>query len=149
MYNSLTTRERIIELREQDQNITQTRMAQEIGVSRERVRQILNSLGYTLVPDVSYKYIVNRVCNECNTVVETNKKNIGRGKKFFCNNECEYSYKNKKLICMQCEDEYLIARHIFNIRQKREYKYNFCSKVCQGRYLGQHFGKGRKSEKNE
>ena len=55
----MDSRSRICELRRQDPSITQAKMAEEIGISRERVRQLLKSMQMPTVskePDRAYFY---------------------------------------------------------------------------------------------
>ena len=55
----MDSRSKICELRKQDPSITQAKMAGEIGISRERVRQLLKSMQMPTVskePDRAYFY---------------------------------------------------------------------------------------------
>lgn len=55
----MDSRSKICELRRQDPSITQAKMAEEIGISRERVRQLLKSMQMPTVskePDRAYFY---------------------------------------------------------------------------------------------
>ena len=134
-------RSHIIDLRMKNPKITQTEMAREIGCSRERVRQILNDLNYVLVPNNSEKNTVVQYCSNCNVMVYV-KKSKSNKKYIFCNNECENIYKYQDLNCVECKNLYIIPRNIYNTRLRRGYKLNFCSKECQGRYLGKNHGRG-------
>lgn len=148
MDSNNNARERVIELRMLNPKITQTEMANEIGCSRERVRQILNDLNYVLVPDNSSKYKVERFCSNCDTMILVNKSDSHR-KNFFCKPECEYVYKNQELNCVECQGLYVIPRHVYNTRVRRGYQLNFCGKKCQGRYLGKHHGRGVQNQKRK
>lgn len=135
-----TTREKIIELREKYPDISQAEMARQIGVTRERIRQLLNILELPLVP-IPEGRITIRECANCNISFEHFNIKINQPKKkVFCNIDCEIKYRWVDLTCCQCQGTYYIKRARYNARKRRGYNLNFCNKSCQGRYLGKNFG---------
>lgn len=108
-------------------------IARELGVSRERVRQIAKKEGYVM-PRRVVKMNRNRVCDVCG------KKFYSKAKKKRCSEKCSLIHRKKAYYttsqCKWCgkEIEYLRSKK----GSGRERKY--CSKKCQGKYIGENYG---------
>lgn len=129
-----TVREQVIAIREQDSQVRQVDMAREIGCSRERVRQVLDSLGMVSIPQKPPS-----ICKHCQNEIsaEVNRK--------FCNAECRKAYSIRHLRCSECGVEYIVSKTVFNASIRRGYKLNFCGRACLGKHAGKKYGWGRNS----
>ena len=150
----MDTRERkyhILQLRENSPHISLAEIARDVGLSRERVRQLFNEWGIpTISPAgclrcgiVPRKYIKNAFCSmhcykvhqrsnlhcsHCNGIIMWHKF------RDYCSDEC---YKAAyTLVCEICGKEFATRRGEYNARIKNGYQHVFCSRVCFGRYVG-------------
>ena len=113
---------------------TLTELGNAFGVSRERIRQIGKAQGFFMphskeAHDASH----TKVCEECG------KEFIApQGSAKFCSGSCRYSWYQKKywltLTCLNCKRVYKKTKV-----QAGRVKHHFCSKFCQGQYLGKHY----------
>lgn len=127
--NLLSTRDRVIALRTHDQTLRATHIAKMVGVSRERVRQILSGEGLsTKVPFTSFAF-----CEDCNKRLSTKSR--------FCK-VCFMKSRRMELVCMSCGTAYQIRKKEVETRRARGYKLNFCSRRCLGAHAGHTYGFG-------
>ena len=134
-----TVREQVMAIREQDSQVRQVDMAREIGCSRERVRQVLNSLGMVSIPQKPPS-----ICKHCQNEISA------KVYRKFCNAECRKAYSLRHLRCSECGVEYIVSKTVFNASVRRGYKLNFCGRACLGKYAGKKYGWGsRSSAKNK
>lgn len=107
------------------------------GITGERVRQILSKAGKP-----TRAYHQHYLCIQCG-------KSIGTlwHRKRFCSRQCQHDYGHIKIACIICGKlrEYRICELIWNLKhgQHSTDKF-FCSKQCQGRWLGREHGIPRK-----
>ena len=104
-----------------------------VGRSRERVRQILKNEG---LPTLRYKQRLF-ICQNCES--EYDIKNNDYKSKIFCSAKCRWEYSNPLVICDWCGG--LFRRRIGALTHKRmKHTHYYCSKYCQGKYLGFTYG---------
>ena len=107
-------------------------MAEAIGCSRERVRQVLNKLKLP----TSFRPI--HACRLC-------KKPIPGVQRVYCSDTCRKRQYRIFRICIQCGEHFqLLAKRIaYEKRMLRHPHYgSWCSNRCQGQWLGLNYGKG-------
>lgn len=111
-------------------------IAKEVGITRERVRQIAKRCGYITAQDD--RNVFNYVpCLYCGTKFKRSHR------KKFCSPNCNKEYKfqlyHDLVECKQCHFYFLANRK--SVENRGRY---FCSKTCQGKYIGEHYGVGTK-----
>jgi|TARA_Y100000310_G_scaffold162986_1_gene162918 hypothetical protein len=117
-------REMVLRLRTINPEMKASHIAKEIGVTRERVRQILNMLGLpTRVGLLPVEY-----CLQCGKPRNRNR--------LFCSRACAWESKYIYLKCMGCGNDFKRREklHAHNLRKGSSYV--FCSKSCFGRHFG-------------
>jgi len=124
-------KEDIIRLRQEHPHWTGARIASELGISRQRVNQVLLEAG------IRTKRIAPcRFCKRCGT--KLSESNLRE----FCNDVCKKEYSNVPLICSECDTLFwrrISSMLVYPFNEKtstRNKKYIFCTKQCQGRFLG-------------
>lgn len=122
-------------------NGAQSIIAKEVGMSRERVRQIMNDMG--LIPPNKLKAQLMRKCWYCG------KEKPAKGNRMLCNQKCSKEYRFYKYmqlkICEQCGKGFLAyrrgrtngSRHGIGSTHQR-----FCGRICLGRFVGKKYGWG-------
>ncbi len=99
-----------------------------LGVSRERVRQILSQ---TQKPTSAYRQTY--LCIQCG-------KDMGVEERLFCSRQCQCGYGRTQIACSYCGElkEYSIKHVVWAIENGRHSTdLFFCSKQCHGRWLGE------------
>lgn len=114
----MTTREQILQYREDNPRITASTMAKLIGVAKSRVRTILIEEG---LPTKVAKLPV--FCNQCNIEERQEVSN-------FCSPECRENYYYIWVACLECETEKRVskANYYRNIENERR---QFCGHSCR------------------
>ena len=140
MYNdkiidAATRRNQIVQMKTDNPNMTLERIGREVGVSRERVRQVLSKEGIKTSKD-------NPTCADCGVILRpsvikpyTDPKTNKRYCKS-CRNNMVYGIYE----CHTCGKE--VKRRKKQIRKSKQ-KHVFCDKTCLGKYLGTHYSRGR------
>lgn len=127
------SRESIGKIREQNPCATLQSIANKVGVSRERVRQILKSENK---PTTHWK--PKHICPTCGS--EILRRNTGNFNKF-CSPECRNKNIYIPVSCSECNKIFPLRAHyviyMTNIRGREHF---FCSKECQGAYAGKYYG---------
>ena len=119
--------EKIYQLRKKDPSIKAIEISRIIGCSRERVRQILLELNLpTHFP--KHKYY----CIDCGKVVQKKAKR--------CRNCWLISCRNL-LICEVCKKKFYRKKSDIRAAKIKNYQHIFCSKCCQGFWLGTNYGR--------
>lgn len=117
-----------------------TLVANELGVSRERVRQIANKLKYTAANEV-YRQETARVCEVCGKVF------FSKRRRKYCSGDCYKKHLEKywtTVFCKECGRGIRVLKSYVSIGRAP----TFCGKVCQGKFLGKHYGIGRPKTDN-
>ncbi|MFC1925659.1 hypothetical protein ACFLW2_03065 [Chloroflexota bacterium] len=133
MLNNVSVEPRVLEILGVNPDLPYSTIAGEVGVTRERVRQIARRNGY---PPRS-RILKQKICPVC-------------GKAFFtrnlhCSPGCGYKARRKRIVisCNQCGKP--IERTPGTMRSKSG-KY-FCNRVCFGRWAWDNYSMTRKGRK--
>ena len=127
---SIDTRERVCQLRFNDIYMTMSEIARLVGISRQRVFQILQENGLPtkhLVRQIN-KYRYN--CPVCGKI-SINK---------FCSDECKKQWQQIPVVCTKCGKLFFrdIHKFLYNYRDHNETI--FCGRNCQSKWIGEHYG---------
>ncbi len=126
----VTTKDRILELRQQDPEIKAVRIAEQLGITREAIRQQLIELG---LPTNFWKS--PSICIDCGKPKSSHLAKRCRS--------CQSKAHHITLACEICQMPYELKLCVFKVRLKRN-KHHFCSHRCNGKWLGLKYGfKGR------
>lgn len=106
-------------------------IARQVGLTRERVRQILKESGRPTrhyIPPKEKFY-----CSSC-----------GKPSVYPVCFDCRKQQSWVEIACNSCGklNKYLISRVIWEEAHKRHTHLYFCDKICQGRWFGEHYGFG-------
>lgn len=132
-------REKLAKMRWMNPCATLQDLSEHFGVTRERIRQVLNELELP-TRHFSEKKMVG--CLQCDNPIREGKE--------FCNRKCQNDYNTISISCSQCGK--LMKRKacrtlLTESRIKLGYKGNFfCSKRCQGFWLAEKHGYGVEGE---
>jgi len=126
----VTVTDKVAELRSKAPQMPAIEVARQVGVSRERVRQILVNLGlptrFRLPP---------RRCSICGTQIERDSlTGLCRA--------CRHESCRVTLVCDECGRQYKVRRSYATARQKRGCRHKFCGLRCMGKWAGRHYGWG-------
>jgi len=127
--DSLSTREKVEYIREKYPDSLAIDIARSIGVSRERIRQILGKL--ELETNVHHRLLrQERVNWECARPDCTNLK--VRSTSVYCSMECynQHIHPSRYLPCTECGTIVRVRHGNYKLRLERGYKNIFCSKPC-------------------
>ena len=122
------TSAKVIALRIYNPSLKGSEISSLIGISRERVRQILKK--YELPTKASINY---NSCLQC-------KKSTGKTGRKFCNPTCRTLYINIQLECEVCHNKFDRRKAVHEHNLEKGYKHIYCCKQCQGHWLGVHHG---------
>ena len=125
-----TTRTVVTSARQKNPCATLQQISDEVGVTRERVRQILRDVGLPTA------HLVRRyVCLSCGTVLPLRCRK-------FCNRQCQHNYTHIKVACDYCGTlrEYRVKELINHIEKGQKQEHYWCSKRCQGKWLAENHG---------
>ena len=114
-------REKIINYRKNYPEMTLEAIGNEIGVSKQRVAQVLNE---EKLETRSINQIPKDLppCRNCGTIVP----NVRR---VFCSNECRYPEGKKTLTCYYCNTEVILFHSQYKARMTK-YNHVHCSRAC-------------------
>jgi hypothetical protein len=120
-----TTRELVIQYRNENPRIRGSTLSKLIGVSKSRIRTILLEEG---LPTKVTKIPV--FCNQCN--IEERQK--GRN---FCSSECRANYYYIEVYCLECRTKKRVIKTLYfrNIGKARK---QFCSHSCRYTWYWKH-----------
>ena len=112
---------------------TLTEIGLQLGVGRERTRQLLLVEGISIRDRKKVQYEIDRMCPTCGGIKKPESK--------VCIN-CYKSEHNVTCVCEVCGEEFVRYKSQA-IREGGNFP-RFCSRVCQGTWLGsQHGFKGK------
>lgn len=132
-------RDKLAKMRWMNPCATLQDMSEHFGVTRERIRQVLNEME---LPTRHYSEKKMVGCLKCGSPIKEGKE--------FCNRRCQNDYNTISISCSQCGK--LMKRKacrtlLTESRMKLGYKGNFfCSKRCQGYWLAEKHGYGVSGE---
>jgi DNA-binding XRE family transcriptional regulator len=123
------SRKQIIELRSINISMTMSEIANIVGISRQRVFQILREEG---LPTKHYNSLkkYNYQCPVCGTISPHK----------FCSNECKKKWQQVPVICSRCGKLFFrdLTQFLHNYRDHSQSL--FCSKDCAAKWLGEMYG---------
>jgi MYM-type Zinc finger with FCS sequence motif len=134
--NRMSVKLKVLEILAEDPDIPYSNIGDEVGVSRERVRQIARQCGY---PPRSCKGKPGKTCPACGKIFY--KKN-----NTYCSTECGYKSRRRKIVlnCHQCGKS--IERTPGTMRSRSGYY--FCDRACFGRWTGKNHSSISKARKH-
>lgn len=139
----MTNRDIIIELRKQSPCATLQTMGDKIGISKERVRQILKEAGLP-----TQRFRQQYLCCVCGGAILDRNRRTNHSP--FCSHKCFHEYHNVVMVCDYCDKTF--ERRLSSVLaypcrlNKRNPKLNskgagtFCSKKCHGQWFSKHYG---------
>jgi len=115
-------REKIIDYRKNHPYMTLESIGNNVGVTKERVRQILNSenLETRSLHRIPAPMPNCKVCS----------KPVTYRRRIFCSAECQYPGGRTTTKCHSCNKEITLMTSVYNSRLKRA-KFIHCSRVCR------------------
>jgi DNA-binding Lrp family transcriptional regulator len=126
------TRNAIEVYRRRNPYATQVEMAQAIGISRERVRQLLKKMGLPAVVKDPAK-IPNYYCAACGKPIDTPRSAKAAHK--FCDRACYYASRTVTVECFICSEIFPMQLSQWEVRLRR-YNTLTCSMECRGVTIG-------------
>ena len=139
--DSKTLQINIIRRRRTNPCATLEEIGTQYDVTKEYVRQVLSNAGKP-----TRAYHQTYLCIQCG-------KDMGTRKKLFCNRQCFHDYSHIKIACTYCGKfgKYRAKQLVRRIEHgQHSLDLFFCSKFCQGKWLGENYGFGaRQALKNK
>lgn len=127
----MSSRAQILTMVSKNSSLRPVEIARELGISRERVRQIMMKLGLT----TRQPRMPKKLCPTCSAP-------IYRQNKMHCSRQCQVDSKYITLVCNECDSTFQRRKVVYARNITRGYRHTWCSKECQGKYLSS-YGKGR------
>jgi len=128
------TREEIVTLKKAYPCYSQTKIAQEVGKTRQWVSHVLNQEGLIKKR--------KKTCLNCG-------EDRG-GNKIFCSRKCFQDYHNVEVTCEWCGAiKKRKISEILHYDDNHTRSHTFCSRECFGSWLGTNHGRGRKNGGNK
>lgn len=119
----------IIKCRDENPQYTGAYIAEKFGITRERIRQILNKAHRKTT---ECRYGTRQICPKCG----------GRksGNSLMCTS-CSLADRRTKISCLTCGKLFDMSKKLVIFRiNKRNQKHFFCSQRCHGIWLAKNFG---------
>jgi len=130
-------RQQVIDIKTKYPCYRQVTIAQQVGVSRQRVASILADVG------MQKRRIPKRICLNCGSVIENHNRR-------FCNRDCSKEYHTIMLTCECCGEEFpRRSSEILSYDNHHRREHYFCSKKCFGKWCGTNYGFGSEYRKGE
>jgi len=120
--DKVVNKQKIFTFREEHPEWTLDAIGKEVGVTRERVRQILKKRG---LPTKARK--TSKLCAVCSIRVAYSRK--------FCSPECRRKNSSITFKCSFCNVDVTWSKAIFNAQKRRGYKNIHCSRECSIRHI--------------
>lgn len=117
-----------------------TLLAEKHGVTRERIRQLTEQMGFTSARKTAKKLRMKN-CEWCGEEFEARNRN-----KKCCSRECYKRYSKDKYWttkpCKNCGKDIEFRKQLIELGREPTY----CSKRCQGKWIAKHYGFGARRE---
>ena len=120
------TRSQVRDLRSADLFMKMSEIARIVGVSRQRVYQILQEEG---LPTKQHVKKCLYACLVCGRI--TNHK--------FCSGECRKEWLQIPVVCSECGNLFIRRRSSFLNSYPHHNNVLFCGKKCTGKWLNKHY----------
>jgi len=121
------SRQKVRDLRSNNLCMNMSEIANKVGISRQRVYQILREEG---LPTKHYQKMTQYVCPVCGTI---------RAHKF-CSDECKKKWQQIPVICDRCGKLFFRNRHQFLTNYSHFNNTLFCSRDCSSKSWAEHYG---------
>jgi len=121
------TRQKVRELRSTNLCMNMSEIASKVGISRQRVYQILRKEG---LPTKHYPKIIQYECAVCGTI-SAHK---------FCSDKCKKKWQQIPVICTRCGKLFTRNRHQFLTNYAHFNNNLFCSRDCSSKWWAEHYG---------
>ena len=121
--SKINNKQAVKEFRAADPTRRASIMAKDLGISRERVRQILNALDLPTAFFIEPQICENDICQ--NKVPRYSKSKT-------CSRECFTAHRMGKFICDFCGKIKEMSKALIAL-QKSRYKHMYCSRSCRGK----------------
>jgi len=120
--DKVVNKQSVFTLRENYPEWTLDAIGKEIGVTRERVRQILKKRG---LPTKAKR--TPKLCAVCSIRIETSRK--------FCSTECRKKNSRITFLCSFCGLSVEWPKSVYNAQKRRGYRNIHCSRECSIRHI--------------
>ena len=114
-----TNREKVSLLRQSHPNMQAIRIAELLNIARERVRQLLISIGLPTCFHRHYGW-----CELCGNAIPATRK-------VYCSSECRTQAKRVTFQCEYCGQNKVLILAVYNAQKRRGYKHMYCSIQCR------------------
>ena len=135
------TRQKVRALRSLDLSLRMSQIGKQIGISRQRVYQILRDEGLPTKHLITKRQTKCYACPVCGTI----------SKSKFCCDECKNKWTLIPIICSGCGKLFFRSSRVLIANYRHRQGFLFCSKQCTGKWLRDQYGferypehKGRK-----
>jgi endogenous inhibitor of DNA gyrase (YacG/DUF329 family) len=128
--------ESVIAIRKANPCATLQTIGNQVGVSRERVRHLLNDAH---LPTTHFKQ--KYLCVVCGSEIEERDRRQRHSP--FCSNECSHKYHNVTLSCDFCGKSFernVSDTLMYHCRPNKKQVGIFCSRKCFGKWAGKTYG---------
>ena len=124
-------KQRVLDIRKKDPLRKAIDIAQEVGISRERVRQLLNELGLpTNLKNPKKIYL----CSGCGrSILYTQRRTM------LCA-ICKIKSNYQLVTCQGCGEQFPRRNCVVRTSKKRGYEHVFCSYSCNGKHNAAQYG---------
>ena len=120
-------KQRVIGLRSSDIYMTMSDIAREVGISRQRTYQILKK---ARLPTRHYSNKTQYQCLVCGTV----------SARKLCSIKCRKEWQQIPIVCTGCGKLFTRNKSALLASYHHNQVNIFCSKYCQGKWAGEHYG---------
>jgi len=124
------TREQVKKLRISNLFMSMSAIARVIGISRQRVFQILQEEG------LPTKHLVKPVNKDQYSCLACGKISPNK----YCSNECQKQWRQIPIVCTRCGKLFFRDVHQLLANYRDHSDTIFCSRNCQSRWIGAHYG---------
>ena len=114
---------RMVELVGKDPTLTNIQLAEEIGITRQRVSQLRKQLNLPASPSRRLNW---HPCPNCGEPTRERNK--------YCSIACLHG--QEILTCETCGKKFGRSKRLVDSAKARNYEHTWCSKACQGTWFG-------------
>ena len=124
------TRQKVKDLRSLDLSLTMSQIGKRIGISRQRVYQILLEEGLPTKHLITKRPGKCYACPVCGTI----------SKSEFCCDDCKNKWSLIPIICSGCGKLFFRTSRVLIANYRHRQGFLFCSKRCTGNWLRDQYG---------